>query len=397
MSARGHRWASGPQPRRRPRPLAALTRSLLVATAFVLGGCGATEARPDHAVVPSSTRGEAGVWTATPEPVDVNDLDALARGTGSRADAQLRAGDAAWKAGDSAAAERAYGEAQRLAPNDPAPIVGIARARQAAAAVPTGFNSAPENATLRAVTAELRRAVAMDPSYAPAQLELGRALLVLGDGEGALSCLSKAVAMADRNAEAHSALGIAQLAMGQLRDAVKSLERAAALDPDRAERHENLGTALLLAQRTDDAIAALRRASMLAPDDAVVRSNLGAAYLASGQPTLAAVELQIAVARAPDVAAHHANLGQAKLLTGQLDAAATELGAAVKLDPKLTSAWLNLGNVLAKKDLYPDARKAYEAARALEPDDPTVRGALDDLDKLEKQQPKSKHGTSGRR
>src|SRR6185437_3739312 len=141
------------------------------------------------------------------------------------------AGDTAFAAGDHAAAEKAYHAAEAKDRKDPAAIVGAMRAKIAKAGVTTDFNSAPKHPVLVSAVGELKRAIKLDDSYAPAHLELGRAYLVLGSTGEALESLRRAVELAPGDAEAHSALGIAHLAGGHLPDAIRELARSAEIAP----------------------------------------------------------------------------------------------------------------------------------------------------------------------
>src|SRR5690606_24661357 len=63
----------------------------------------------------------------------------LARGDGSPADAALLEGDRAWDVGDLTRARRAYSRAQKLAPRDPAPRVGLVRVGLDDTGIPTSY------------------------------------------------------------------------------------------------------------------------------------------------------------------------------------------------------------------------------------------------------------------
>src|SRR5262249_814366 len=105
---------------------------------------------------------------------------ALARGTGTPADAALADGDAAFDRADLKHALAAYQRAARLAPSDPAPVAGIARATLAAPDVSLVLGSAPKNRRLLALLTELDRARTFVPDYEPVERERGKVLLVLG-------------------------------------------------------------------------------------------------------------------------------------------------------------------------------------------------------------------------
>ena len=301
----------------------------------------------------------------------------LARGTGTPSDSALAAGDLAFDADDFAKAEEKYREAAKRAPKDAAPLVGLARVGMAKTNLATDYNIAPKNPALEKAVAQLRQAIKLDAKFAPAHIELGRALLMLGKAPDALAALHKAVELSPDDAEAHSALGVAQLATGHADEALVELARAAELDPGSAPRQTNLGTALLMRGRVTDALRAYELASRIAPGD----------LLADNQIDRAISVLQRAIKLDPKRAALHSNLGYALQQKRDLHGAILAYRAAIEQDDKLVSAWVNLATALVLSGDRPGAHKALERAEKLDPTDPRVRANIDELRDLEKKHP----------
>jgi tetratricopeptide (TPR) repeat protein len=316
-----------------------------------------------------------------PRPVTIP----LVSGKDDKCDHELALGDAAFEKDDLDAAKAHYGAAAALDAKRPGVIVGLARVRIAKLGLPMDYGAGQGNAELVAAGRELRRATQLDPKFGPAHVELGRALLLAGDAEGALLALSRGAELLPDQAEAHSALGVARLATGHADDAVASLARAAELDPGRAERHGNYGTALLMRGRVPDAVREYEIQVRLAPNDARAHADLGTALLAQNQLERGVAELQRAVAADPKRATYHSNLGYALQLQGKTDAAIAAYRKAIELDDKLASAWINLATALAKTpSRRAEARAALEHARAIDPQDPRVKANLEELDALER-------------
>src|SRR4051812_40490103 len=82
---------------------------------------------PAGGVPPPATSAEPTAPVA--QPAEPTRPQKLARHDGSAQDANLAEGDALYEKDDFAGAEAAYRKAMQLAPKDPAPIVGFARAR----------------------------------------------------------------------------------------------------------------------------------------------------------------------------------------------------------------------------------------------------------------------------
>ncbi len=310
---------------------------------------------------------------------------ALSRGTDSPLDRALAAGDHALDEGDLTAARKGYEEAQAIAPRDAAPLVGLSRVRVNKTDVPMDYAAGKGNAEILSARGMLKKAVAIDAGFAPAEVELGRVLLLLGDAEGAMASLRRGVALAPSEAEAHSVLGVACLATGHVQDALLELQTAANLDPGSPARHGNLGTAMLMAGKVKEAVKEYELQVRLSDGDARAHSDLGTALLAGdGNPTRALSELRRALQIEPSRATFHSNLGYALQLGGQLPEAIAEYRQAIALDARLSSAWINLATALARDPkTRAEARSALVRARKIDPTDPRVKANLEELDALE--------------
>src|SRR6186713_2366059 len=183
---------------------------------------------------------------AASEPAPVDPPERLSRGTDSASDRELTLGDRAYRDDDLPAARQHYAEAKRLAPKDPAARVGLVRVELLQANVATDYASGQKNPQIARFLREMDEALRFDPNYAPALIERGRLLLILGRAEPALTALKQGLALRSQDPEAHSALGVALLATGDPKNAVQHFEQAAALDPANAERLANLGTAYMM-------------------------------------------------------------------------------------------------------------------------------------------------------
>jgi tetratricopeptide (TPR) repeat protein len=384
---------------RRSRALAPLVATCAVVVA--LGGCGpaAKPPAPVRSSTPPPLITGIPVEVAPPPrvlgsgvPLDAPILEVrapappppkLARGKG-RNDAKLAEGDAALARGEFAVAEAAYAAARKLALRDPAPLVGIVRARLTLKDVPTAYGMGEGNPHLVWARLQLDDAIKLDPAFAPAQLELGRAWLVEGKPDLALKALDKAVAHAPNDAEVHTSRGVALVALGKLSESIEALQKGASLAPNDADRHSNLGVALLAAGRVDDAVSAFERAVTLAPDDSHIRNDLGAAYLMAGSLQKALPHLERAVRLHPRLGRHRSHLCYACMVAGDLPNAVAICQEAVAVEPGYFEGWLNLGTAHAKSGALAEARKAYDEAGKLRPDSPRLPPLLEELAEIEK-------------
>jgi len=310
----------------------------------------------------------------------------LARGSGDDADRALLGGDQALEQEDLEAARRHYERARRLAPEDPAPAVGLVRVRLAKTGLPLSPAAAPDDRRLLELQRELSAILKRSSDYGPAYLEHGQIALMLGQASDALVSLERAAQLMPYDPDAHTALGVALLATGQRAAAAARLERAVALDPHSPDRLANWGAALLSTGRVRDAIRAYEQAVALAPDDPRASGDLGTAYLAANDPYRALPHLERAVKLAPQRATFLSNLGHAYQVLGRYDQAIATCRRALVEDDQLVEAWVNLAIAYAKQRRYDDADHALGRAHALAPDDPRVRANQAELDALRRQQ-----------
>jgi len=188
----------------------------------------------------------------------------------------------------------------------------------------------------------IRAATENDPSVPAYRNDLGEALRLLGDAEGAAACFEALIALEPDRAGAHVNLGIVRQQQGRLADALALYERAAALKPAMAEAWINLGALLLQLQRLDEAEKALGTAFRLAPKDVATQLNLG-------------------------------NL---RLEQGRLDEAMALYQTVLATEPNHVAATLNLGRALKELGRPADALRHYRQAEALAPDNATVQWNL---------------------
>jgi Flp pilus assembly protein TadD len=309
----------------------------------------------------------------------------LSIGNGEVGDAEVAAGDEAFGRGDWDAAQRHYDAAHASAPKGVGAAVGLLRVRVARANVPLDYAAAKGSREVGAAARDLAGIARSAPSFGPAFVELGRALLLLGDAPGAIAAMRTGVRLLPDAAEARSQLGIALLATGHAPEAVTELARAAQQDPASPARHGNLGTALMMAGRTKDAIAEYETRARIDDGDARAHSDLGTALLGTRDLDRALAELKRAVDLDPTRPGYRSNLGFAMQQAGRKDRAIVEYREALRLDPALVSAWINLATALAlDPKTRGEARAALERARVLSPDDPRVKANLEELDDLDK-------------
>jgi tetratricopeptide (TPR) repeat protein len=181
--------------------------------------------------------------------------------------------------------------------------------------------------------AELARAIAAAPEFAPAYSRLGDALRKQGDAAGALTQYDRALALDPNLADAYAGRGIALEALGRADEADAAYARALALDPNHPDANNNSANRLFHAGRPDEALARYQRALASRPDDLDIASNYGAALVQTHEYRRALRVLEPIVARTPGYAPARFNHAAALAGLGRVEQARTELEALVAQEP----------------------------------------------------------------
>jgi len=161
--------------------------------------------------------------------------------------------------GDNAGAEEAYRRAIGLAPEVPRYYTDLG-----ALLKEMGRDECWNNGGI----AEYRKALELDPGYAPAHNYLGAALDDQGDLDGAVASYRRAVELAPDFAAAHYNLGNALKNQNDLAGALASYRRALELDPSNADfnRITSLGLLLQKKGQLEEAESLYRRALEIHPN-----------------------------------------------------------------------------------------------------------------------------------
>lgn len=190
-------------------------------------------------------------------------------------------------------------------------------------------------------------------SSAREHLDEGRALLLEGNYNDAISALSLAVSLDPKLTEAHNLLGVAFDKKGFADRAKDSFERAVKLEED-AETLNNLGFSLYQNGNYRAAVDRLKRAAKLAPTDERILNNLGLAYCRLGKVD----EAFKAFTRATGPLSGNLNMAKMMERFAREDDAIRYYEAARQIDANNTIALRRL------TDLYQRAGRSAEADSA---------------------------------
>jgi CRISPR-associated protein Csy1 len=190
----------------------------------------------------------------------------------------------------------------------------------------------------------------------------------------AVADLRGAIALEPSDPKPHNALGIALVDLGDSGNAIAAFRRAVELDPDYARAWNNLGNALRDSGRGGEAQAAFRRAVTVDPKYALAWTNLAAIAREQGDDPAAENAFRRALAAKPDQRSALTGLAAVLRSRGDVDQAASLYARAAELDPRDAAPLLQRAGCLAERDDLDGARGAYGVARARRPS--SLRAAL---------------------
>lgn len=217
------------------------------------------------------------------------------------------------------------------------------------------------------------RALALEPSHAPALAGLGSAYWLKYEAtrdarwvEQARDACGRASAADLRLSAAHACLGTVENGVGEFERARVAFEQALALDPASDDAYRGLGRAHENLGRFDEAEKTYRRAIELRPYYWGGHAWLASFYRTRGRYRDAAQQYAQAVELTPDNARAYASLGTAYTLSGQYEKAIEAYRRSVDLVPN-AGAYGNWGATLYRMRRFDDAIRALEEAQRLGP------------------------------
>jgi len=180
---------------------------------------------------------------------------------------------------------------------------------------------------------------------------------------------------ASASAKEHLASGRALLLEGRINDAISELSTATSLDPKLGEAHNLLGVAFAQKGFQDRAKDSYERAVKVDPEDAQTLNNLGFSLYQNGHYRAAVDRLKRAAKMAPHDERILNNLGLALCRLGKFDEAYKNFArAGGELNGNL-----NIARMLERFGREEDAIKYYEGARRVDPNNTFALRRLADL------------------
>jgi tetratricopeptide (TPR) repeat protein len=183
-------------------------------------------------------------------------------------------------------------------------------------------------------TAQLEKALQLNPEFDQAMTAVARGLHELGRDEEAEKWVKKAIASNSRNFRAWYELGWVQAAH-RPDEALQALRKTLEIQPNFALAFREMGMIELQAKDYVNAAQHLQKAVDLGLAKPYLLNFLGIAYSRTGKLDKAVTSYRKALQEMPDLAEAHLNLGFAYERLRQPERAAEEYATACRLDVKL--------------------------------------------------------------
>lgn len=258
---------------------------------------------------------------------------------------------------------RAFGEAARLAPDQPAfnYCKGVALCRF------DRFEEARE-----AFMAEVR----VTPTHAPALAEIGTCLARVGRARDGIPYLQEGLRLLPNMPLAQYSLGLALLTESRRSEALAALDRALALDAGYAEAYRTRGLAHVMDGQFDKAVDDLRAASTIDSQNYKAILELGMNFGAAERNQQAARLFELAAESAPNVALPQYLYGHFLINHRQFERGLGYIDRALALDPLQAEHHVGRGFGFLGQGRVEDAVAAYRRAGELDPANAAVAGTL---------------------
>jgi tetratricopeptide (TPR) repeat protein len=160
------------------------------------------------------------------------------------------------------------------------------------------------------------------------------------------------------------------LAQGKASEAKATFDELLRQYPNEADLQLFLGMALLRLRDPQAAVLAIKKAIAIDPNHVEARTLLGYVELEiRGDVNAAIREYQNVIELKPDRAEAFSNLAVAQKKRGDLEQAILSLNKALELKPGFASALTTRGGIFADQYKWSEARRDFEAALKLNPND----------------------------
>ena len=222
-----------------------------------------------------------------------------------------------------------------------------------------------------------QRAIALQPDYAQAYYNLGRALRDQGKYQAAVDALRQAARGAPGNPAVMIALADALAQNSEISEARRLCEQVLRAAPGHPEALVCQGNLLHRDGRLDEACNCYDRALAHPAAPLAARVNKGLVRMAQGRMDEALDDLETALAAGADSSEVHCAIGTLHMHKGARDRAEQSLRRAFELSPRDVAIGMQLAAALRFQNRMEDAATVYQQLLSIDPGNESARFYLD--------------------
>lgn len=200
-----------------------------------------------------------------------------------------------------------------------------------------------------------------------------RALASLNQPDAAASAYERAIELEPTQAEWHLGLAVVRIAQGKLSEAIASCDAAIALDKGMPRAYYNRAFAHQLQGEKEAAFKNYCWAIDANPKFAEAFNCRGILFAEQGATANAQQDFQAAIGLAPHLASAYGNLASVQYANGEAESAFMNLNTAIKVERDNPLYYKNRGMIYLDLGKHLLARKDFEQALALAPEDSQLR------------------------
>jgi len=213
----------------------------------------------------------------------------------------------------------------------------------------------------------LKKAVQLNPGFAPVKINYGIALAACNQAKDALAELKEAITLAPHSPDGYYNAGRVFLGIGRASDARDMLSMAIKILPSHAVAQNDYAIALQQLGLIEEALKANSEACQLEPGNSLFRANRCSLRLDLDDPEGAVQDGERAISLDQTCKESQYNLGNAYYALDRPGDARVCYNRAIEIDPYYADAHANLATAELALENITLALKAAERALALEP------------------------------
>lgn len=221
-----------------------------------------------------------------------------------------------------------------------------------------------------------RKALDINPEFAPAHNNLAAAQSTLGDTDAAIASLRACIRADNQYLSAYNSLGNLLAQKKEADEALQLLTKALDMNPKNSETLRNIGKCLRIKGDLEKAITKINQSLEIEPNNPWTLQEAGITYHEDGNLTAAIDNYRRYLNHKPNDAGFHRNLGIALVEQGDVKEAIKHFERAIKLEPEEPEHVYNSSMAyLYQEDSYFTGLQRYKfrARRKIDPILPDAR------------------------